>query len=366
MLLLPHFLSATMNVVALTYGDEHGQSERPSGNKTHSKWHSPGNKTAHEPDTQGLTLVGPLQSLHEETMNPRPPCIRPAHPTPFLHPPPSFSPLPPNTAPSKSKGYRRSKTICTAPTPESLHVKRHNIQKKCPDSFTLHHLSVGIGVQLLQEINTPPSVQRANVFGGCSLKCFYNIPKSKNANGRAIVFLPEFAPYAEAYDLHDPEGWLCAATLSLPAYPPVLILSVHVPHNKRPEVEALLVPLPAKNPHYILGGDFNAVPCPVTDLHRADDEAWHWLCKLVTASDPLIIDTCRMINPTTTEFTRYSTDNRPSCKRIDFILASPSLLPHAPLLGSSMDTQDRSSDNHPVLAIFDIPSPIPFPPPAPA
>ena len=80
----------------------------------------------------------------------------------------------------------------------------------------LHQLSQGVGVQLLQGLNEPPTVPTHSPFGGRSIRCFYNIPKKQNTHGTAIVFSRALAPYAERYALHNPEGWLCAASVTLP------------------------------------------------------------------------------------------------------------------------------------------------------
>ena len=172
-----------------------------------------------------------------------------------------------------------------------------------------------------------------------------------------MVFSPELSPFAEHYALNNPEGWLCAATLTLPPYSPVLFVSVYAPSDKRAELEELLVPLLQKHDHYIIGGDFNAVPCTLLDLILTDDHPWHWLRQSVTSTPPRLIDTYRLVNPLTSECTRYRTQSRLSQKRIDLILASPANLPHVSLLDASIDTQNRTTDHHPVDAIFDVPSP---------
>ena len=74
-----------------------------------------------------------------------------------------------------------------------------------------------------------------------------------------MVFSPELSPFAEHDALNNQEGWLCAATLTLPGYSPILFVSVYAPGDKRAEVEELLVPLLQTHDHYIIPADFNAV-----------------------------------------------------------------------------------------------------------
>ena len=119
----------------------------------------------------------------------------------------------------------------------------------------LHQLSQEVGVQLLQELKEPPTVPTHSLFGCHSIKYFDNIPRNQSTNGTAIVFPPALALYAELYDLHNHEGWLRAATLTLP----ILFASVYVPPDKRPAVEALLFSILKSRPHFFLGGDFKAV-----------------------------------------------------------------------------------------------------------
>ena len=120
-----------------------------------------------------------------------------------------------------------------------------------------------------------PLSQHTVFFGGHSIKYFYNIPKNQNATSTAIVFSPALATYAGRYALHNPEGWLCAASLTLPGLPPILFVSAYVPPDKRLEVEALLSSILKSHPGFCLGGDLNALSCPHLDLSLADDPPWH-------------------------------------------------------------------------------------------
>ena len=63
------------------------------------------------------------------------------------------------------------------------------------------------------------------------------------------------------------------------------------------------------------------------------------------------------MNPTSLAFTGYKTSHRRSQKRIDLLLASPTLLTHSPLLDSFIHSGNTSTTHHPVSAILDLPSP---------
>ena len=275
-----------------------------------------------------LTLCLPPPPSFAEINEPPSPSTAPAAPSYFDQASPTPSspalrqllPLPPKTAPSQAKGYRRSKGLPTKALQESLHIQRQNIGKKHPDAFVLHQLSQGVGVQILQELNEPPTVPTPSVFGGYSIKYFYNIPKKQTANGAAIVFSPALPPCAERYVLHNPKGWLCVATLTLPRWPSILLVSAYVPPDKRPEIEALLPPILKSQPHFFLEGDFNAVSCPHFDLSLTDDPPWHWLRQPTTSSPPSLVDTFRTVNPTSLAFTRYKTSHRRPQKQIDLLL----------------------------------------------
>ena len=221
----------------------------------------------------------------------------------------------------------------------------------------VHQLSQGVGVKLLQELNKLPTVPPHSLFGRPSIKYFYNIPKNQSANRMAIVFSPALAPYAERYALRNPEGWLCAATLTLPSLPPILSVSVYDPPDKCPAIEALLSSILRSHPHFFLGGNFNAVSCPHLELSLTDDLPRHWLRQATTSSPPSLGDTLCIVNPTSLAFTRYKTSHSRSQKRIDLLLASPTLLTHAPLPDCFIDRDNTSTDHHPVSAILDLPSP---------
>ena len=113
-----------------------------------------------------------------------------------------------------------------------------------------------------------PSFPSRFLVGGRSVKHFGSIPPSAKSNGTAVVFSPKLPPFAGRWAL---DGWLSAATLTLSGYSRNLFVFVYAFNDKRPEVEKLLVPLLQKYDHHIIGGGFNAVPCPLLDLSLTDD-----------------------------------------------------------------------------------------------
>ena len=192
-----------------------------------------------------------------------------------------------------------------------------------------------------------PKIHR--LFGGPSIKYFCNIPKNQNSNGTGMVFSPALAPYAKRYALHDSGAWLCAATLTLPGLPSILFVSVHDPPDKGPDVEALLSLISRSHPHCFLGQDFNAVSCPQLDLSLTDDPPRHWLRQATASPPPSLVDTFRTVNPTSLAFIRYKSSHP--------LLASPTLLTHALLRDSFIDSGNTTADHDSVCAILDLPSP---------
>ena len=93
------------------------------------------------------------------------------------------------------------------------------------------------------------------------------------------------------------------------------------------------------------------------DLSLTDDPPLHWIRQATTSSPPSLVNTFCTVNPTSLAFTRYKTSNRRSQRRIDLLLASPTLLTHAPLLDCYIDSGNTSTYHHPVSAILDLPSP---------
>ena len=129
----------------------------------------------------------------------------------------------------------------------------------------LQQLSQGVGVQLLQELSEPPTVLTHSLFGSHSVKNFHNIPKNQNANGTASG-MPFITPKAGCVPQQE----------TLPRLPPILLVTVYVPADKRLEVEALLSWILKSHPNFFLGGNFNAASCPYLDLSLTDDPCWHW------------------------------------------------------------------------------------------
>ena len=97
--------------------------------------------------------------------------------------------------------------------------------------------------------------------------------------------------------------------------------------------------------------------CPHLDLSLTDNPPWHCLRQASTSSRPGLVDRIRALNPTSVAFTRHKISHRRSQKQIDLLLACLTLLTHAPLLDSFIDSGNTSTDHHPVSATLDLLSP---------
>ena len=71
-----------------------------------------------------------------------------------------------------------------------------------------------------------------------------------------------------------------------------------------------------------------------------------------------LVDTFRSEHASLRQYTRYASDCWDSEARLDYIFASPRLVSHFPLLDVSVLTDYTISDHHPVVAVFQCPSPI--------
>ena len=71
-----------------------------------------------------------------------------------------------------------------------------------------------------------------------------------------------------------------------------------------------------------------------------------------------LVDTFRSEHSSLRQYTRYASDRWDSKARLDYIFASPRLVSHFPLLDASVLTDYTISDHHPVVAVFQCPSPI--------
>ena len=110
---------------------------------------------------------------------------------------------------------------------------------------------------------------------------------------------------------------------------------------------------------HTLGGDFNCVLDPKLDQHSLVDlHEWHWLMGEVEYLPFRLVDTFRSEHPSLRQYTCYASDRWDSEARLDYIFASPRLVSHFPLLDASVLTDYTISDHHPVVAVFQCPSPI--------
>ena len=143
--------------------------------------------------------------------------------------------------------------------------------------------------------------------------------------------------------------------LSLP--PPPVRTGAPAPY--RDTMQRVLASYLNDHPNHILGGDFNSVLDPELDQHSLVDlHEWHWLTGEVEYLPSRLVDTFRSEHPSLRQYTRYASDRWDSEARLDYIFASPRLVSHFPLLDASILMDYHISDHHPVVAVFQCPSPI--------
>ena len=155
---------------------------------------------------------------------------------------------------------------------------------------------------------------------------------------------------------------LAAAVLTLPGAPPTLLVSVYAPSTDvhRSKIENILRPLMHQYPNHVLGGDTNCIMCPELDgSNLQTDNEWPWLRRQITSDPPRLIDTFRHFHPTERSFSRYPTPYRASSSRLDHILLSPAASEFFAPTSATIQTDDKTSDHHPVTYTSQVP-PHPF------
>ena len=89
------------------------------------------------------------------------------------------------------------------------------------------------------------------------------------------------------------------------------------------------------------------------------DNDWPWLRRLVTSDQPRLIDTFRHFHPAARSFSPYATPYRASGSRLDHILISPAPSEFFAPTSATIQTNDKTSDHHPVTYTSQVP-PHPF------
>ena len=283
-----------------------------------------------------------------------------------MHAPYPSVPDPPRLAPRQSKGYQKPLKAVT-PLPISIKFLTHNIAKHPPTSHILRRLRQGYHVLFLQELNKKPLVPHSFSMGANRAIIIANVPK-RHEHGACLVFSPRLRPFLEPLPHPDKERLIAAALLHLPGAQPVLIASVYAPYNSsraqtdrlRTAVQQTLQPLLIKYPAQILEEDFNTKITPSLDGHNmCSGTPWDWLASKVTSSPPKLIDAYRCFNPTAQQYTRYPQANHSSESRIDMIFYSPPASRNVNSSSSSILTDDKSTNHHPVEFHASSP-PLPF------
>ena len=264
--------------------------------------------------------------------------------------PPPISP-PPRSRTRPRKGYQRPHRP-PIPLPSELRFLSHNLRKKpIVSSQILRHLRKRLGHPLPPSNNQNPILPHVYAYGsGTKATIVSNISQDRNSRGEhgsVLVCSRLITPLPRP----DTEGLLAAAILTLPAAPPTLLVSVYAPSTDvhRSKIENILRPLMHQYPNHVLGGDTNCIMCP--ELDRANlqtDNEWPWLRRQVTSDSPCLIDTFRHFHPTARSFSRYPSPCRASSSRLDHICISPAASEFFAPPSATIQTDDETSDDHPV------------------
>ena len=228
----------------------------------------------------------------------------------------------------------------------------------------LHFLNEGYDVILLQEINSPPLLIQRYAFWNDRAKVFAN--DCGQEHGVSVIAGPQIARYTSCISPRDSNGLICGAKISLLEATPLHVFSVYSPPVRtgapapyRDTIERVLASYCNEFPNHILGGDLDCVLDPELDEDSlVDSHEWHWLNREVEYPPSRLVDTYRSEHPFLRQYTRYASGRWDSKARLDYIFASPRLMSHFPLLDASVITNYTISDNQPVAALFQGPSPL--------
>ena len=276
---------------------------------------------------------------------------------------PSFPPPPQVHKPFKPRRLRRP--LPSLPSVSAIRVVSFNTAKSqnTPASI-LHFLNEGYDIILLQELNSLPLLPQRYAFGNDRTKGFSNVCDHKH--GVSVIAGPRIARYTSCVRPRDSDGLSCGAKIYLPEATPLHVFSVYSPPVRtgapapyRDTIQRVLDSYFNDHSNHILGGDFNCVLDPELDQHSLVDlHEWHWLTGEVKYLPSRLVDTFRSEHPSLRQYTLYATDHWDSEARLDYIFASPRLVSNFALLGASVVTDSTISDHHPVVAVFQCPSPI--------
>ena len=276
---------------------------------------------------------------------------------------PSFTPPPQVHKPFKPKRLRRPPP--SLPFVPAIRVVSFNTAKsQNTPAAILHFLNEGYDIILLQELNSPPLSPQRYSLGSDRAKVFSNV--CGHRHGVSVIAGPRIARYTSCVPPRDSDGLICGAKISLPEATPLHVFSVYSPPVRtgapapyRDTIQRVLASYFNDHPNHILGGDFNCVLDLELDQHSLVDlHEWHLLTGEVEYLPARLVDTFRSEHPSLRQYTRYASDRWDSEARLDYILASPRLVSHFPLLDASVLTDYTISDHHLVVAVFQCPSPI--------
>ena len=260
------------------------------------------------------------------------------------------------------KGYQRPHRP-PIPLPSELRFLSHNLQKKpIVSSLILEHLKNDFDILFLQEINHTPILPHVYAYGsGTTATIVSNISEDKNSRGKhgsVLVCSPRLSRFITARPRLDTDRLLAAAIITLPGALPTLLVSVYGPSTDvhRSKIENMLRLLMHQYPNNVLGGDSNCTMCP--ELDRANlrtDNEWPWLRRQVTSDPPRLIDTFRHFHLTARSLSRYPSPYRASSSRLDHISISPAASELFAPTSTTIQTDDKTSDHHPVTYTSQVP-----------
>ena len=233
-------------------------------------------------------------------------------------------------------------------------------------SQLLRQLKNDFDILFLQENNHTPIIPHVCAYGsGTKATIVSNISQDRQSRGdhwSLLVCSPRLSRFVTPLPQLDTEGLLAAAILSLPGAPPTLLVSVYAPSTDvhLSKIESILRPLMHQYPNHVLGGDTNCIMCPELDgANLQTDNEWPWLRRQVTSDPPRLIDTFRHFHLIERSFSQYPGPYRASSSRLDHISISPGGSEFVAPTSATLQTDDKTSDHHPVTYTSQVP-PNPF------
>ena len=249
---------------------------------------------------------------------------------------------------------------CSETPISNLVVRTHNIGKKPPIPFVVHHFKEGVHLLALQEVNMDTGEFKevlSRIFPGATLFGYTN----GRSNGSVLVVHPTLAPFARPLTcknlgtVGNVQECIAAVTINIPKEPTFHIFGIYISGHDagaRAQVAATITPWLATPALFL--GDMNHVQSPVLDsLNQGALADWPWLRTQLTISDrhrPTLIDFFRVTKPQDTTLTRpqLARDGTSKGSRIDYILGTENTRPWIASSRIAILTTQLGSDHRPV------------------